>query len=212
MSNIFEIHTPIIIWTLWKKYKPPCTLKGRIILYWPFTRIMTRNMLIFPCQITWTNPSNISTPWPQKATLCTPQMNSASIWPNQSTWKSTRQHSTSWCKRHQRYTSQSCFVTLILVSSWSNHVTCFKRDKWYQRKPNLHTNCATDMMINYDHTYPNGNMHYQVSYMIPHIESDDVNLVIPGACSRLAGYYYLSDHPTKCTNTSDVNPNGRILT
>ena len=35
---------------------------------------------------------------------------------------------------------------------------------------------------------------------------------MPGSCSRISGNYYLSYHPNKPTNPSDVNPNGPVIT
>ena len=47
--------------------------------------------------------------------------------------------------------------------------------------------------------------------MVLHVESDEADLVIPGALSCITGHYYLIDHLTKTANPSYVNPNGTIL-
>ena len=54
-------------------------------------------------------------------------------------------------------------------------------------KHNLHTKLATDMLLNYAHTYPNAKIHYHTSDMTLHVESDASYLVMPGPHSRIAG-------------------------
>ena len=47
--------------------------------------------------------------------------------------------------------------------------------------------------------------------MILHVESDAAYLFMLDDCSRIAGNYYLINHPTNTTNPSGVKPNGLIL-
>ena len=37
-------------------------------------------------------------------------------------------------------------------------------------------------------------------------------LVIPGDQSSISGHYYLSNHTNNLTNSSDIQPNGHIIT
>ena len=106
------------------------TLKGRTTVYWQLTGTTTRSMLEFQCQFISRNPSNVFYTLPQKAMICTPQMDSASIWPKQSEHKSTIKHPTSWWKIHQRHTIEGRFISVLLTSSWCNHFTYFKWDSF----------------------------------------------------------------------------------
>ena len=54
--------------------------------------------------------------------------------------------------------------------------------------------------MDYLHTYPNVYLRYYASDMILHIDSDAAYLVLPKARSRIAGFYQLSDHPSKTKN------------
>ena len=45
--------------------------------------------------------------------------------------------------------------------------------------------------------------------MILHIDTDVADLVLPGAKSRISGYYYLANHPPK-TGTPKPNINDAI--
>ena len=51
--------------------------------------------------------------------------------------------------------------------------------------------------MDYVHTYPNSYIRYKASDMILHIDSDAAYLVAPKARSRVAGYFHLSDNPSK---------------
>ena len=53
--------------------------------------------------------------------------------------------------------------------------------------------------MDYMATYPNSVIRYYTSDMIMHVDSDAAYLVVLGAKSRIAGYYYLSDHPKNST-------------
>ena len=57
-------------------------------------------------------------------------------------------------------------------------------------------------------THPNAYIRYYASDMVLHIDSDAAYLVAPKAKSRVAGYFYLSDHPNI---TSPPQLNGAIL-
>jgi len=48
-------------------------------------------------------------------------------------------------------------------------------------------------LVNYLATYPQATIRFQASNMILHIESDAAYLVFPGARSRYAGHFYLSN-------------------
>ena len=58
--------------------------------------------------------------------------------------------------------------------------------------------------MDYVHTYPDTYIRYYASDMILHIDSDVAYLVDPKARSRVAGYFHLSDSPTK-TKTPKMN-------
>ena len=80
-----------------------------------------------------------------------------------------------------------------------------------QSKRTLHTKLATDMLINYAHTYPNAKTRYHTIIMILHVEADAAYLVMSGAHSCISGKYYLSYYPPNPFNPSYVKPNGTIL-
>ena len=58
--------------------------------------------------------------------------------------------------------------------------------------------------MDYAATYPNVYIRYFASDMVLHIDSDAAYLVALKAKSRIAGFYYLSNHPTK-TDTPTLN-------
>ena len=62
--------------------------------------------------------------------------------------------------------------------------------------------------MDYLNTYPNASIRYHASDMILHIDSDAAYLVAPKSRSRVAGFYYLSNHPTP---QHQANLNGSIL-
>ena len=78
-----------------------------------------------------------------------------------------------------------------------------------QANPTENTNEKLKMLLDYMHTYPQAKIRYKASQMILHIDSDAAYLVLPGAKSRVAGYYYLSNlfNPR---NVSNAIPNGAI--
>ena len=64
-------------------------------------------------------------------------------------------------------------------------------------------------LLDYVATHPNAVIIYHKSDMVLHVDSDAAYLVLPEACSRLAGHYFLSTDPGL---TRTVLPNGPILT
>ena len=66
-----------------------------------------------------------------------------------------------------------------------------------QSKPREHTKKLTNQLLDYLNTYPDAYLRYHASDMILHVHSDAAYLVEPGAKSRIAGYYFLSDHPQR---------------
>ena len=68
-----------------------------------------------------------------------------------------------------------------------------------QAKPTQHTSDEVNMLMDYMATYPDSVIRYHASDMIIHVDSDAAYLVAQGAKNRIAGYYYLSDHPKKST-------------
>ena len=61
-------------------------------------------------------------------------------------------------------------------------------------------------LLDYAATYQNAFIRYHASDMVLHVDSDAAYLVLPKARSRIAGYYQLTDYPTK-----DNSINGPIL-
>ena len=62
--------------------------------------------------------------------------------------------------------------------------------------------------MDYVSTYPNAYIRFHASSMILHVDSDAAYLVLPKAKSRIAGYYYLTDHPS---STLPPPRNGPLL-
>ena len=70
-----------------------------------------------------------------------------------------------------------------------------------QAQPTQQTKQKAQRLMDYVNTYPNTYIRYYASNMILHIDSDAAYLVAPKARSRIAGYYYFSNHPSKNTTT-----------
>ena len=72
-----------------------------------------------------------------------------------------------------------------------------------QSKPTVNTQLKIQQLMDYLHTYPSATLRYKASDMVLHIDSDAAYLVAPGAKSRIAGYYYLSNNyqPTSTSIT-----------
>ena len=62
-----------------------------------------------------------------------------------------------------------------------------------QAKPTANTAKEVDWLFDYVATYPLVKIRFHASDMILHVESDAAYLIAPGAKSRIAGYYYLSN-------------------
>ena len=76
-----------------------------------------------------------------------------------------------------------------------------------QAHPTQNTKKKANMLLDYLATNPKAKIRYKASDMILHVDSDAAYLVAPNAKSRIAGYYYLSDLPSKKHNKL----NGAIL-
>ena len=77
-----------------------------------------------------------------------------------------------------------------------------------QAQPTENVRKKCQQILDYVATYPNAYTRYHSSNMILNIDSDAAYLVLPQAKSRIAGYFYLSDH---YTNASSPSINGPIL-
>ena len=64
-----------------------------------------------------------------------------------------------------------------------------------QAKPTQKTKQKVQMLLDYLHTNPNATIRFYASDMILHADSDAAYPVMPGAKSRIAGYYHLSNTP-----------------
>jgi hypothetical protein len=80
-----------------------------------------------------------------------------------------------------------------------------------QASPTQKTQSACKMLLDYAATYPTAIIRYHASNMALHIDSDAAYLVLPNACSRYAGHYFLSDYPTPPPAKPTPKPNGAIL-
>ena len=63
-----------------------------------------------------------------------------------------------------------------------------------QSKPTINTFKQSTMLLDYLATYPNAKLRFYAGNMQLHIESDAVYLVLPGAKSRVAGYFICIHH------------------
>ena len=77
-----------------------------------------------------------------------------------------------------------------------------------QAAPTVNTKAKCQRLMDYAATYPNMYIRYHASDMVLHVDSDAAYLVAPKARSRISGYFYLSDHPSK---TPHPKLNGAIL-
>ena len=69
---------------------------------------------------------------------------------------------------------------------------------------------ATLMLMDYVYTHPNTKIRYHARNMHLCIDSDEAYLVAPTAKSRIAGYFYLSDHYTGGTENPSQKLNASI--
>ena len=81
-----------------------------------------------------------------------------------------------------------------------------------QAKPTQKTLRKCYQLLDYCATYPSAIIRYHASDMVLHVDSDAAYLVLPGARSRIAGYYFLSSkiNPEQL-GTVEPKPNGLIL-
>ena len=80
-----------------------------------------------------------------------------------------------------------------------------------QAKPTKNTILKYNRLMDYAATYPNAKLRFFASDMILHVDSDAAYLVQPGARSRIAGYYILSNHPSPAPVILHRAPNAPIL-
>ena len=66
-----------------------------------------------------------------------------------------------------------------------------------QANPTEKTNCELDMLMDYLATYPSAVLRFYAGQMKLSVESDAAYLVLPGAKSRIAGYYVLDNTTNK---------------
>ena len=76
-----------------------------------------------------------------------------------------------------------------------------------QAHPTQKTKQKAQRLMDYVNTYKEAYIRYKASDMVLHIDSDAAYLVAPKARSRVAGYFHLSDHPSK---TQHPTLNGAI--
>ena len=60
------------------------------------------------------------------------------------------------------------------------------------------------MVLDFCATHPNPTIRFKASDMILHIDTDAAYLVLPGAKSRIAGYYYLTNPPPKTSTPTPI--------
>ena len=65
-------------------------------------------------------------------------------------------------------------------------------------------------LLDYVSWHPNATLRYHASDMILNVDSDTAYLVLPRACSRLAGHFFLSSKPT-ITRTVQLGGEGKIM-
>ena len=71
-----------------------------------------------------------------------------------------------------------------------------------QSTPTKNTKCELEMLMDYLHTYPSAVLRYYAGEMQLSVESDAAYLILPGAKSRIAGYYVLNNS----TNNKKPSP------
>ena len=81
-----------------------------------------------------------------------------------------------------------------------------------QANPHETTLAHTYKLLAYAATHPNAILRFHASDMVLHVDSDAAYLVLPEAKSRIAGHFYLSDHPNKLELNQPATPNAPILT
>ena len=76
-----------------------------------------------------------------------------------------------------------------------------------QALPTQNTLKALHQLLDYVHTYQNAYLQFNASGMILHIDIDAAYLYLPKTCSRISGYFRLSDQFT----SSSLHDRGDIL-
>ena len=66
-----------------------------------------------------------------------------------------------------------------------------------QAQPTQQTNEVAQQLMDYLNACQNAFLRHCASNMAPHVDSDAAHLAMPKAKSRIAGHFYLSDHPNK---------------
>jgi len=80
-----------------------------------------------------------------------------------------------------------------------------------QAKPTQDTLHKTNQLLDFLSTYPNAIIRYHSSDMILHVDSDAAYLILQGAKSRIAGYFFLSDKIPPPPTIPNPRLNGPIL-
>ena len=81
-----------------------------------------------------------------------------------------------------------------------------------QASPTTDTIQKTKMLMDYATTQPDTVIRFHASIMCLHMDRDAAYLVQPKACSRAAGYFYLSNNPPPDNIGPTLYPLGPILT
>ena len=63
-----------------------------------------------------------------------------------------------------------------------------------QATPTQKTMDKCKMLLDFCATHPNATIRYKASNMVLHVDTDAAYLVLPGAKSRIGGYYFLAKH------------------
>ena len=78
-----------------------------------------------------------------------------------------------------------------------------------QSQTTVATQQKLTQLLDYVSCHPNAVICFHASDICLHVDSDAAYLVLPKARSRLAGHFFLSDHPEV---SRTISPNGPILT
>ena len=81
-----------------------------------------------------------------------------------------------------------------------------------QSKPTENTKKEADWLLYYLHNHPNSILMFNASNMVLWVDSDAAYLVKLNTKSRMAGFYYLSTHPSKLQPGKKTPLNGSIHT
>ena len=80
-----------------------------------------------------------------------------------------------------------------------------------QNKPTITTNEKLHHLLHYVASFPDATLRIFASDMVLHVDSDAAYLVLPGAKSRIAGYYHLSNKCPPSPAIPNVPTNSPIL-